>query len=96
MSRIWWEKLQTYLNKVLVANDSCSKCAREPITTATVSLMQSLSFTGSNFTKSFRAVSSLVKSSNLDAPSASANRITAPLALWIPLKVEKVESNLVN
>lgn len=43
----------------------------------------------SYLTTSFRADSNFVKSSNFDAPSASANNIVAPLALWMPCKKRK-------
>lgn len=75
---------------LLVANDSFSKCALEPITIAVSSLTIFGSVTALCPTKSVNAVSSLFRSSNLDAPSASANKIIAPLELCIPCRLVKV------
>ena len=76
-----------YLNTLLVAKDSFSRCAREPITIALLWLISFGWVMESKLVISLRAFSNLDKSSNLEAPSASANSIDAPLELKIPCDV---------
>lgn len=79
-----------YLNKLRVANDSFSRWALDPITSAMLLATSPGWVSGLTFTVSLRLSSNFVRSSNFEAPSASANRIRAPLALWTPWNNKKL------
>lgn len=76
--------LKNYLKRLLVAKDSFSRWALDPIAKPSFALTCSGSVIRSHWMISFNADSNLTKSSNLDAPSASANNMVAPLAFCIP------------
>lgn len=66
----WKPCIKIVLKRLLVAIESCSKCARDPIASA--------SFFQSFCVIFFKLSSSLLKSENFVAPSASANRQYRP------------------